>query len=146
MAGVDDVEAVSPSPSAGGAAAGGRRRRDSVSSKRSSRSGSSGAVFAGLPSHVAVNQDAKSYGDSQKAIKLFRSLNDGGNWSLALDRKQRKIQHRKREGEGLPIVKGEATVEGATTEQVLGTILSDVARRECECGVIFPQLKPWLTS
>lgn len=132
MAGVEELGQVPSNPSGGAGMAAIPRRRSSVSSKRSARSGSSSTVFAGLPSHVEVNKEVKSYAEAQKAIKLFRSLNDGGDWTLAVDQHQRKIWMRKREGDGLPIVKGEAVVEGVTTEQVLGTILSDTARRECE--------------
>lgn len=131
MVGVEDIEHTSPS-SAGAGAVAIPRRRGSMSSKRS-RSASNSTVYAGLPSHVEVNTDAKSYPDVQKAIKLFHSLNQETDWTLAVDQKQRKIWKRKAQRNGSLVVKGEAIVEGATTEQVLGTILSDAARRECEC-------------
>lgn len=130
MVGVEDIEPVSPS-SVGGGAVAIPRRRGSMSSKRS-RSASASTVYAGLPSHVEVNTDAKAYPEAQKAIKLFHSLNQETDWTLAVDQKQRKIWKRQGQGQGSLVVKGEASVEGATTEQVLGTILSDAARRECE--------------
>jgi hypothetical protein len=117
-----------------------RRRRDSISSKRSARSARSAAttsspvVFAGLPSHVSQNTEAPGYGEIQRAQKLFKAIlgSSGSDWTVAVDHKGSKIWMRKRDGNVLPIVKGEATVEGVTTEQVLGTILSEAARRDCE--------------
>lgn len=91
--------------------------------------------FAGLPLHVVPNREADSYGELQKAQKLFKGLlaSDSREWSLAVDAKGSKIWMRKKEGGGtLPVVKGEYIVEGVTTEQVLGTVLSQTARKECE--------------
>lgn len=112
-----------------------RRRRDSTASKRSSRSraeSTSSAATGALPTHVTPNIDAPSYAELQKAQKLFKNLlgSNDGQWSVAIDHKGNKIHMLKRDGL-LPIVKGEAMVEGVTTEQVLGTILSSAARREC---------------
>jgi hypothetical protein len=119
-----------------------RRRRDSVSSKRSARSArsqSSTATAAGLPVHVGANEDSATYAELQKAQKLFKSIlaMDQNDWNVVQNQSQSKIWMKKREGGLLPIVKGEALIEGVTTEQVLGTILSGAARRECEftsCG------------
>ncbi|SCV71339.1 BQ2448_2927 [Microbotryum intermedium] len=117
----------------GGAVAGAtpRRRRDSTASKRSSRStrttGSN--TFAGLPGHVAVDTEAANYGEIQKAIKLVKSIAGSRDFSQAVDEKGTKILM-KRDDDGLPTVKGEWNVEGVTTEQVAGTILSEAARRE----------------
>ena len=112
-----------------------RRRRDSTASKRSSRSRaeSTASVPGALPLHVLPNTDADSYADLQKAQKLFKSLLSApdNDWTSAIDPKGNKIYMRKREGDLLPTVKGEALVEGVTTEQVLGSILSSAARREC---------------
>ncbi|ORY75942.1 hypothetical protein BCR35DRAFT_325733 [Leucosporidium creatinivorum] len=127
MVGVEEIEPVSPSATGGAVPI--PRRRGSISSKRS-RSASASTVYAGLPEHVEVNTDANSYSEVQKAIKLFHSLNEQTDWTLAVDQKQRKIWKGQAQGKRALLVKGEATVEGATTEQVLGTILSDTARRE----------------
>ena len=123
----------------GGAAAGGmRKRRDSTASKRSSRSsaGSSATLVAGLPTHVAVNEEASNYAELQKGQKLFKSVLGAGknDWTVAVDPKGSKIYMKSRDGNGLPAVKGESVAKGVTTEQVLGTILSDAARRECKCS------------
>lgn len=114
-----------------------RRRRDSVSSKRSGRSArsqSSTATAAGLPVHVGANEDSATYPELQKAQKLFKSIlaMDQNDWTVVQNQSQSKIWMKQRESGLLPIVKGEALIEGVTTEQVLGTILSGAARRECE--------------
>ena len=119
------------STAGGDAASTRRRRRGSVSSKRSSRSAASGMSMAGLIAHVAPNTESSNYGEVQKAIKMFKQIADGGKWKQAFDQKGNKIFFRDRD-EGLPAVKGEAKVEGVTTEQVLATILSTVARKQCE--------------
>ncbi|GAA5926235.1 START domain-containing protein [Sporobolomyces koalae] len=116
------------------------RRRDSVSSKRSTRSGastaattvSSGSGAVGLPSHVELVRDAASFEEIQTAIKLFRATLDsagGQGWTVANDPTGTKIVMKMR-GEGeVPIVKGEADVGGGvTTEQALATITSSMAR------------------
>ncbi|BGP02139.1 START-like domain protein [Rhodotorula toruloides] len=121
-----------------GSGGGGRRRRDSVSSKRSSRStgtaASGGAV--GLPAHVELVKDGASYEAVQTALKLFKatlSQGSGGGWRTAKDPDGTRIWMKAKEGARgeteLPIVKGEAEVENVTTEQVLGTILNESARR-----------------
>lgn len=126
---------------AGGGA--GRRRRDSVSSKRSSRStgtaasGASGAV--GLPAHVELVKDGASFEAVQTALKLFKatySQGAGGAWRTAKDPDGTRIWMKAKEGAAggeteLPVVKGEAEIENVTTEQVLGTILNESARRIC---------------
>ncbi|GAA5870056.1 hypothetical protein JCM1840_003569 [Sporobolomyces johnsonii] len=117
-----------------------KRRRDSVSSKRSTRSSTStlattvstGSAVVGLPSHVELDRDAASYGEVQTAIKLFRAMlasSGGGEWKMARDQEGTKVWMRERDDrKGLPVVKGEAEIEGVTTEQVLGTLLSSTAR------------------
>ncbi|GAA5961850.1 hypothetical protein JCM21900_006461 [Sporobolomyces salmonicolor] len=117
-----------------------KRRRDSVSSKRSNRSSTStlattvsaGSAVVGLPSHVELDRDAASYGEVQTAIKLFRAMlasSEGGEWTMARDQEGSKVWMRERnDRSGLPVVKGEAEIEGVTTEQVLGTLLSSTAR------------------
>lgn len=123
-----------------------RRRRNSTSSKQSGRSARSGrseasgaSAVGGLPQHVQTNEDAQSFAELQKAQKLFKAILavDESQWTVAHDHKQSKIWMKKREGDLLPVVKGEALIEGVTTEQALGTILSGAARKECElpCGV-----------
>lgn len=130
MATMDSAPAQVPDPS--------RRRRDSSASRRSSRSRAesttSTAVGGALPNHVVPNTEAASYGELQKAQKLFKNLlsSPDQEWSFAVDPKGNRIQMRARDGNLLPIVKGESLVEGVTTEQVLGTILSAAARRDCE--------------
>ncbi|KDE03535.1 hypothetical protein MVLG_06001 [Microbotryum lychnidis-dioicae p1A1 Lamole] len=118
----------------GGAVAGEtpRRRRDSTASKRSSRSSrtTGSNTFAGLPAHVALDTEAANHGDIQKAIKLVKSVAGSRDFSQAVDEKGTKIFMKKRDDDGLPTVKGEWNVEGVTTEQVAGTILSEAARRE----------------
>lgn len=139
MAGVESISDQSPSPPSAQPQRR-RSRRDSSASKRSTRSDMSTATngtssFAGLPLHVVPNLEADSYGELQKAQKLFKGLlaSDTREWSLAVDAKGSKIWMRKREGGGsLPVVKGEYVIEGVTTEQVLGTVLSQTARKECE--------------
>ncbi|KAM0790700.1 hypothetical protein ACM66B_004557 [Microbotryomycetes sp. NB124-2] len=123
MAGVDR-EATD----AGDGASTRRRRRSSISSKRSARSAASGVSMAGLIAHVSQNTDADNYSEVQKAVKLFKQIADGGKWKQAVDNKGNKIFFRERD-EGLPAVKGEAKVNGVTTEQVLATILSTVGRK-----------------
>ncbi|GAA5899771.1 hypothetical protein JCM8208_004559 [Rhodotorula glutinis] len=157
---------------AGGAVGVPRRRRDSTSSKRSSRSASSGGAV-GLPEHVAMDRDAESYGAVQTATKLFRATAGGvggAGWRAAKDQEGTKVWMREKDGEqegkALPIVKGEAEIERVTTEQVLGTLLNESARRiwdpriesvsiaqldnGCDQGVfveankgIYPSLKPF---
>jgi len=121
----------------GGAVGVPRRRRDSTSSKRSSRSASSGAAV-GLPEHVAMDRDAESFGAVQTATKLFRAMAGGvggAGWRAAKDQEGTKVWMREKDGEqegkALPIVKGEAEIERVTTEQVLGTLLNESARRIC---------------
>lgn len=121
-----------------------RRRRDSTVSKRSTRSRSesvaSGRTAAGpdgsLPVHVLPDSGAACYPDLVKGQKLFKALAasfPSGEWSSAQDTKGNKIWMKTREGgDVLPLVRGETLVEGVTTEMVLGTILSEAARRECE--------------
>lgn len=122
-----------------------RRRRDSTMSKRSTRSTrstgsaqtSSGPTGA-LPVHVTSNTDAASYAEIQKAQKLFKSLLStypSNEWSVAQDHKGGKIWMKRRDPSVLPVVKSEATIEGVTTEQVLGSILSEAARRECKYSI-----------
>lgn len=91
--------------------------------------------MSGLPAHVAVNEEGDNYAEVQKAIKLFRQLNEQSGWKTAVDNKGGKIMMKKRD-QGLATVKGESKVNGVTTEQVLGTILNEAARRQCECRVV----------
>lgn len=133
LAGVDGDSGGAVAAGGGGSVR--RRRRSSISSKRSGRSAASaGGGMSGLPSHVAIKDDAANYGEVQKAIKLLKQLNQSGQneWKVAVDRNGGKIFMKKRD-EGLNIVKGESKVNGATTEQVLGTILNEAARRQCAC-------------
>jgi hypothetical protein len=120
-----------------------RRRKDSTVSKRSRAESvatqSSGRTAAGptgsLPVHVGPITDANTYPEIQKAQKLFKSLLSSypsNEWTNATDAKNAKIWLNRRGGDVLPIVLGESLVEGATTEMVLGTILSEAARRECK--------------
>merc|ERR1719487_1214054 len=115
-----------------------RRRRDSTSSKRSGRSVASGASGAavGLPEHVAMDRDADSFGAVQTAAKLFRAMAGsvgGAGWRAAKDQEGTKVWMREKDGEqegkALPVVKGEAEIERVTTEQVLGTLMNESARR-----------------
>lgn len=141
MAGVDATP-----KSEGGMAP--RRRRMSTSSKQSGRSARSGrsetsgaSAIGGLPQHVQPNEDASSYAELQKAQKLFKAILavDESQWTVAHDHKQSKIWMKKRDGDLLPVVKGEAVIEGVTTEQALGTILSGAARKECESPLSFAE-------
>lgn len=124
----------------GGAVPMGRKRRDSNASRRSSRSAASsttgGAV--GLPAHVELDKEGKAFEAVQTGFKLFRAMlgsASGGAWRVAKDQDGTRVWMRDREGEkqgeGLPIVKGEGEIEGVTTEQVLGTLMSESARRIC---------------
>ncbi|CEQ40709.1 SPOSA6832_02351 [Sporobolomyces salmonicolor] len=112
-----------------------KRRRDSVSSKRSNRSSTStlattvsaGSAVVGLPSHVELDRDAASYGEVQTAIKLFRAMlasSEGGEWTMARDQEGSKVWMRERNDRtGLPVVKGEAEIEGdprIETTQLIG--------------------------
>ncbi|GJN92620.1 hypothetical protein Rhopal_005655-T1 [Rhodotorula paludigena] len=122
----------------GGAVPMGRKRRDSNASRRSSRSATSsttgGAV--GLPAHVELDKEGKAFEAVQTGFKLFRAMlgsASGGAWRVAKDQDGTRVWMRDREGEkqgeGLPVVKGEGEIEGVTTEQVLGTLMSESARR-----------------
>ncbi|BGP50226.1 hypothetical protein JCM10450v2_006142 [Rhodotorula kratochvilovae] len=121
---------------AGGAAAARRPRRDSSASRRSSRSSGSMGGAVGLPEHVEMNTDAASYSAVQTASKLFRAMAGsvgGAGWRVAKDQEGTKVWMREKDGEtpgkALPVVKGEAEIENATTEQVLGTLVNEAARR-----------------
>lgn len=120
-----------------------RRRKDSTVSKRSRAESvatqSSGRTAAGptgsLPVHVGPVTDASTYPEIQKAQKLFKSLLSSypsNEWSQASDAKNNKIWLMRRGADVLPAVFGEALVDNVTTEAVLGTLLSEAARRECK--------------
>ncbi|GAA6048862.1 hypothetical protein JCM3770_003657 [Rhodotorula araucariae] len=135
-----EPEPVTMSGTGGGtlAAAGGaarRGRRDSSASRRSGRSTASGGAV-GLPEHVEMNRDAASFAAVQTAAKLFRAMAasvGGAGWRVAKDQEGTKVWMREKDGESggktLPVVKGEAEIENVTTEQVLGTLMNESARR-----------------
>lgn len=84
--------------------------------------------------HVAVNEEANSFPDSVKGLKLFKKLAgmEDRDFQAVVDQFGTELLSKKRDGKVLPIVRCESVVEGVTTEQVLGTIMSSAARRECE--------------
>ena len=112
-----------------------RRSRRPSSVASSSRGGGGGAGFldAGL-----IEQDHKTAKELESAKSRFTELREGGgDWSEIRDIQGGKILTKKAKG-GLPIVKSETRIEGVTTAQVVGTILSGSARRMWD--------KRWATS
>ncbi|GAA6031564.1 hypothetical protein JCM8097_006522 [Rhodosporidiobolus ruineniae] len=110
-----------------------RNRRDSVASKRSARSTATSAAgeAVGLPPHVELNKDGESYGAVKSALERFKAaLAEGeAGWKVATDEEGTKIWTREKGKGGMPDVRGEAELGGVTTEQVLGTLMSEAARR-----------------
>ncbi|KAL8278519.1 hypothetical protein RQP46_009011 [Phenoliferia psychrophenolica] len=104
-----------------------RRRRDSSVSRRSAHPSIAGA----LPPTVEPNEDATSYADIQKAHKQLKQqlASSPNEWSHYVDHEDNAFWTKKRDGEDLPVVKGEAIIEGVTTEMVLGTIKNSAARK-----------------
>ena len=112
-----------------------RRSRRPSSVASSSRGGGGGAGFldAGL-----IEQDHKTAKELESAKSRFTELREGGgDWSEIRDIQGGKILTKKAKG-GLPIVKSETRIEGVTTAQIVGTILSQSARRMWD--------KRWATS
>lgn len=106
-----------------------RKRRDSSISRRSAHPSIAGA----LPPHVVASEDGAAFADVQKALKVLKQTlaTPNGEWSSYVDHEDNKIWMKKRDGEDLPVVRGECVVEGVTTEMVLGTLRSDAARKAC---------------
>lgn len=94
--------------------------------------GDAAAVGSSLPLHVSYDDKHPSSSEISTARQRLEELAQESKWEKAIDSKGHNIYQR-REGKGLPVVKGEATIRGdVTTEQVLATILSLSARRTCK--------------
>lgn len=110
-----------------------RRPSSIASSSRGAAVGGAGFLDAGL-----IEQDHKSAKELESAKARFVELREGGgDWSAIRDIQGGKMLTKKAKG-GLPIVKSETRIEGVTTAQVVGTILSQSARRMWD--------KRWATS
>lgn len=113
-------------------------RKDSTASKRSIKSTTS-SIGSALPFHVHPNEEITSYLDIQRAQQVFKGFlsTQGGEWKTIKGDKGVAIFVREASGNGLGVVKGERRMTGVTTEQVLGTLLSEGARKECELFSFF---------
>jgi hypothetical protein len=120
---------------AAGAAMPSRKRRSSNGSVRSGRSAGAASSFLSAPS---IAEGHKSSKDLEQGRSLFDDLSgDNSGWNLATDHKGARFHMKDTKG-GLPIIKAAVKIEGVTTEQILGTVISQAARRICASDSIEP--------
>lgn len=139
LAGVDSSEqqpardrgSIKSGRSGGGAAVGGMKRRSSAGSVRSAKSSRSAGGASSFLSAPSIQEAHKTSKDLDAGRQLFEELQgDSGRWNQAVDSLGARFYTKDAKG-GFPTVKASVNIENITTEQVLGTILSQSARRIC---------------